>query len=311
MTSELHRQYQKILNAWQKEQLRNKNIELIILGGSVARGDETKFSDIDVSIYYNNKFIIKAKRQFYKYRTKYIEQTNYDIADFKLEDVLKEQKILFDAKGYTKLLSFSKSKNKARFLKKYKDANESLKLAEMYYSKQDYENATLHLMGTKSFAFITVHALPELFDLPYPTFKLLSSIKQISKDTKIDVYKEYINLWTIKNNPKIITNFEKIYKIMGPLNNNEGFYSKEKIHENMLQIIDTLKKYPKEYANRFIIGCVIDWALDKDTTKNKQLIINLTKEILSINEFDNEFTEQKLLITKQIKKEIDEIIKQF
>jgi predicted nucleotidyltransferase len=161
----LHEKYLKVLNSWINKTLKDDSIELIILSGSVARGDETKHSDIDIAVYYKIK-IPKSKRLFYKYKTVYIEQTNYSIKELNLNNILIEHKILFDKEGYTKNLKFDKTRNKLRFLKKYRIALKNLKLAKKYYNKQDYDKAILHILGTQSFTFITVHALPELFDLP-------------------------------------------------------------------------------------------------------------------------------------------------
>ena len=301
-----------IINKLVKSRLKDRNIELILLGGSVARGDETPHSDIDINLFVKNKKY--PSRAFYKYKGKYIEETVLPIKSFNKKYLLEYVKVIYDK---NKVINrFSKSDEKrAReklFLKELKTGKQYLKLAENAYKEKNYCKSVFYLLGTKSLAFKVIHALPLKFNLPYPSFRLLESVKKASyqmKDKKIyeDIVKIYKN--RNKNHNQILRKYSIIYKLAGKLNGNKGFYEPLKIKYNVEGLKLTLKNYPSAYALRFIINCVVDWGLDKNLwkkdAKGRANALKLTQEILGIKEFSKEFVENKLNLSKDLEKRLE------
>ena len=329
MKSGIHKRFMKVVDSLVKKKLKeNPHIELVLLGGSVARGDESEHSDIDINFYVKKKYFPSFPRKFYKYKGKFIEEIFVPMKEFSSKVLFDEILVLYDKNNITnnmrKELSI-KEKNKI-FKSSWKKAKEYQRLAEDYYNKEDYEKSIYHILGSESLVHIFCMALPARLNLPFPSFRLLKTIKKISKiygDNKI--YHDCIKLFRIKNvdKKKVLKKYEKAYKIISkcyknknPNEKNLGFYDNLKIKYNIEGLDLTFKEYPPEFALKFIIGCIIDWSLDekdlwklKENKKYKNQVIKLTKEILNIQEFNKEFAKQRLDLSKDLEKRIDKIIK--
>ena len=314
MKSKLHQEYTKVIKILIKDKLKNKKIELIILGGSAARGDETKHSDIDINFYTKNRFMPSNPRSFYKYKGKYVEETFIPLESLKIKEIPAETQVLYDKNDIFsgRQPEFNETEARKLFVNKFIESKKYLRLAEKAYELQNYEKATLHLLGTKSLAFILIHALPQRFNLPYPSFRLLDSVKKASKkigDKRI--YADIIKIYEIKtslSNNKILKLYEKGYKIMGKLSGNFGFYDPIKLKYNLEELKLTFRDYPSVFALRFIINCIVDWSLEGKST-HREKIKTLTKEILGISEFNKEFVKNSLFLSQDFERRIDNVLK--
>ena len=79
---DIHKQNMKVISKLIDKKLENENLQVVILGGSVARGDETEHSDIDIVFYVKEKDLPKNSRKFYKFKGKYIEEHYFNIEKF-------------------------------------------------------------------------------------------------------------------------------------------------------------------------------------------------------------------------------------
>jgi predicted nucleotidyltransferase len=314
------------VDALVEQKKKDLRIQLMVLGGSAARGDETEHSDIDINFFVRKKDMPDPSRRFYLFEGRFIEETFLPVEDFKIKELPAEVKILFDRNNFSlKRKQLSEKQKFQQFKKDWKEAKKYLRLAEGFYKQENYDKAVLYLLGTKSLVSILVHSLPLRFDLPFPSFRLLKSIKLASNtlgDEKI--YYDCINLFKIKNLDvnKILADYNRAYKIMAkcysnkyPLEKNLGFYDNLKIKYNDKGLRLTFEDYPPEFALRFIISCVVDWSLDSEQLwsikKNKCYKTNVSKltySVLGITRFDKEFATEKLLLSKNLEKGIDNLL---
>ncbi|MDD4353068.1 MAG: nucleotidyltransferase domain-containing protein [Candidatus Nanoarchaeia archaeon] len=323
MNNELHQEFLKVIDLLINKKLKeNPKIELIIYGGSVARGDETEHSDIDIGFYCKKKYLPKFTRGFYKFKGKFIEEIFHPIEEFSKDEILDENVVAYDKYGLLKNRKFKSEKEKINnFNKELKKAKKFQKIAIDYFNKKDYEKSVYHILGCEAFSYLMAMALPARLGLPYPSFRLFESIKKIDKE----LYNIWIKLFNIENfdQKNILKDYEKAYMIMNkcyknknPKEKNLGFYDIIKIKYNIECLNFTFNNYPKEYSLKFIIECLIDWSFgEKDlwTLKTNQKynieIIKIAKSILGIKEFDEKFAKEKLNILIKIEKRIDELKK--
>lgn len=100
--SKLHQENKQIVSQLIKKNIKDNKIVLAILGGSVARGDETEHSDIDINFFSEGKYLPNEKRKFYRFKRKYIEESFHNLSDFNINNLLDEEVILYDKKNLAK-----------------------------------------------------------------------------------------------------------------------------------------------------------------------------------------------------------------
>jgi len=314
MKTNLHQKFMKVVNSLVDKKIEQEPIQAVILGGSVARGDETKHSDIDIVFYVKKKDIPKNPRRFYKFKGKYIEEHYFEIENLKNENILPEEKILYDKTGKIKKKEFDKKIAKKKFYIELKEAKEYQKLAKQSFKKRNYEKSFNFLYGLGSPAFILMHALPPRYNLPFPSFRLLESIKIIDKKNKTNLYKKIEQIYTFenKNKKQILRNFGKAYLLMNKVkkstSENFGFFDKEKIKYNVLGLKKTFKEYPFVYSYRFIVGCLTMWALDEKIELNyKNKLKDYLLIILGIKFINKNLVEEKLKLSNELIKGCEKI----
>jgi predicted nucleotidyltransferase len=323
MNKDLHQEFLNIIDSLVKKKLKeNPHIELIIYGGSVARGDETEHSDIDIGFYCKKEYMPDFTRGFYKFKGKHIEEIFHPLEEFSTDEIIDENVVAYDKNGLLKNRKFKSEKEKINnFNKEWKKAKNFQKIAINYLNKKDYENAIYHILGCEGLSYLMAMALPARMNLPYPSFRLFKTIKKIDKT----LYNIWIKLFNIDNfdQKSVLKYFEKAYLIMNkcyknknPKEKNLGFYDILKLKYNIEGLKFTFNDYPKEYALKFIIECMIEWSFGekdlwdfKPNQKFKPEIIKLTKSLLGIKDFNKEFVKEKLDISKNIEKKIQELIK--
>jgi len=310
--NKLHKEYMEVTDSLVKDAMKKRDIELILIGGSVARGDETKHSDIDINFYVKKKSLPSPPRRFYRYKGKYIEETFIPLESLKIKEIPAEAKVIYDNNNLFKgkQPKFNEKEARQLFLTRFIESKKYLRIAEKAYNLGDYEKAALHLLGTKSLIFNLIHALPQRFNLPYPSFRLLDSVKKASKMLEDElIYKDVLKIYGIEtplSNNEILRKYEEAYRIIGKPSGNSGFYDPLKIKYNIMELRLTFRSYPSVFALRFIIGCIIDWALE---AKSRAKVMALTKEILGISGFNREFVENKLLLSQDLEKRINILLK--
>lgn len=313
----LHEKNLRIIRELLHKKLKKENILVAILGGSVARGDETEYSDIDIVFYVDRKNLPKDSRCFYKFKGKYIEEHYSPIEELKNENILPEEKILLDKTGEITKFLFNKSLAKKKFNLEIKEAKRYQRLAEESFNKKDYEESFYYLYGLGSSAFIIMHTLPPRFNLPFPSFRLLKSIAIIDKINKTKAYKKIEQIYTFKNKNKkeILRTFEKAYSLMNklkkienPKSKNLGFFDKTKIRYNLKGLKKTFEDYPFVYAYRFIVGCLTMWAFDKKIKdKDTKKIYKYLLESLGVKEINRELVKEKINISRDLIEECEKI----
>jgi len=322
----LHKEFLDVVFSLVNKKIREEPISLIILGGSVARGDMEKHSDIDIAYYVPKKELHKFSRSFYKYLGKYIEDSYFAIEELEVEELIAESVVVYDPKNIIKnkkIQCNEKNVLSANFKKSITKGKLFLKLAEKYYNKGLYKESLIHLLSMQSYAFMFLHSLPPRFNMPFPTFKLYNSIKKISKELgDPEIYKISTNLFNASEN--FIEYFEKGYNLMhqiqkklNPNKKNYGFFDLLKIKYNIKYMEDIVKKHPKVFASRFAIGCMIDWAWNQKNNFNQKEIVDpymkelneLMLKIFDINKITKEFVKEKLEITQKLNTKIDILIK--
>jgi len=313
MVSKIHAEFMNVVNKLVERKVNNEKIIAAILGGSVARGDETEHSDIDIVFYVRKKDMPLDSRRFYKYLGKYIEEHYLPIEGFRNDSLLPEEKIIYDKTEKLKEVSFDEKKAKKIFKKNLSKAKKSLKLTKEYYFLERYEESFYCLFGIEGPTFILMHSLPPRFNLPFPSFRLLESLKIIDKSEGTKFYNIFEKIYTFENkdSEKILKIFSKAYKLVGEFKKNKnpplnslGFYDKIKIKYNLEGLKRTFDKYPFVYAYRFMVGCLVMWSIDKKLKKeNRKILENLLLEILGIRSIDEVIVSEKIELTNKLIKE--------
>jgi predicted nucleotidyltransferase len=313
MDKTTHEKFMIVVESLIEKKLRKEPLQAIILGGSVARGDETEHSDIDIVFYVKKKDIPKNPRSFYKFKGKYIEEHYSAIENLRNDDILPESKILYDKTGKLKNLGFDKNASKINLKVSLKEANKFQKIAGNYFKNDEYEKAFYYLYGLESPAFIIMHSLPPNFNLPFPSFRLLKSVKIIDKKHKTKIYEKIKGLYTFKNNDSklILSNFKKAYLLMNKIKRSEnkdllnlGFFDEMKVKYNLDGLQKTFEDYPFVFANRFIVGCLVMWVFDKNVKgEDKKILHNYLMNILGIEKINEKILKEKLNLSKDLLKE--------
>lgn len=315
--TDLHKEFMKVVDLLVKNKLKEEPIQAVILGGSVARGDENSHSDIDINFYVKKLDMPNNPWRFYKFKGKYIEEHYLPIKDLKNETLLPEQKILYDKKDKLKQNKFNEKKAIINFKKNLIEAKRCQRLAEKSFNEKNYEKTFNYIYGFESPAFIFMHALPPRFNLPFPSFRLFDSIKDIDKKNKTNIYRkiEEIYIFKNRNQKEILRDFEKAYHLMNKMkksenfkSNNLGFYDKIKIKYNVDGLKETFKKYPFVYAYRFIVGCLTMWAFeDKIKPEDKGKLKNYLLNILGMKIIDKDLVKKKLELSNELIKECEKL----
>ncbi len=315
--TDLHQKFMKVVDLLIKKKIKTEPIQAIVLGGSVARGDENIHSDIDINFYVKRLNIPVDYWRFYKFKGKYIEEHYFPIEDLKNENFLPEEKILYDKTDKLKQNFFNEDRAKEKFFLELKEAEKYQKLAEKSFNKNNYDKTFNYLYGVGAPAFIIMHSLPPRFNLPFPSFRLLKSIKIIDKKKKTDIYKKIEEIYRFdnKNEKEILNEFEKAYNLMNkikkeenPKSKNLGFLDKIKIKYNIKGLKETFKKYSFVYAYRFIVGCLAMWAFDnKIKAENKIRLKKYLLNVLGIKIIDKDLVKKKLELSKELIKECEKI----
>jgi len=317
MVKEIHNQFMKVVNDLIKKKIKSESIQAIILGGSVARGDETKNSDIDIVFYVKKKDMPKNPRRFYRFKGKYIEEHYSEIEKLKNEDILPEEKILYDATGKIRKEDFDEKTAKKKFNVEFKEAIKYQGLAERFFKKNNYEESFNFLYCLGSPAFILMHSLPPRFNLPFPSFRLLKSLKIIDEKHKTKTYNKVEEIYTFQNKNKrqILRDFKKAYLLMNKIKKSEnpdsknlGFFDKIKIKYNLNGLKKTFEDYPFVFSYRFIVGCLAMWTFDKNTKKkNKEFFYQILLKVLGVEKIDKKLVEEKLKFSKCLLKEAEKL----
>jgi len=317
MVKKIHKQFMKVIDGLIKKKIKSEPIQAIILGGSVARGDETEHSDIDIVFYVKKKDMPENARRFYKFKGRYIEEHYHEIEKLKNENILPEEKILYDKTGKIKKKDFDEKLAKKRFNFEIKEAIKYQKLAEQFFKKKNYEKSFNCLYGLGSPAFILMHALPPRFNLPFPSFRLLKSLKIIDRKYKTKTYEKIEKIYTFKNknNKQILRDFQKAYLLMNkikksenPNSKNLGFFDKIKIKYNVEGLKKTFEEYPFVFAYRFIAGCLAMWTFDKNIKKkDKEVFYQILLKVLGLEKIDKKLFEEKLKLSKELLKEAEKL----
>ncbi|MFH1608305.1 MAG: nucleotidyltransferase domain-containing protein [archaeon] len=315
--TELHCQFMKVVNQLVKKKISKEPIEVIILGGSVARGDETEESDIDVVFYVKKKDMPANPQRFYKFKGKYIEEHYSTIENLKSKSILPEEKILYDKKGKIPKLFFDEKWAKKDFNGDLKDAKKSQKIAEKKFSEGNYDLVFNYLYGIKSPSFLMMHAIPPRFNLPFPSFRLLGSIRKIDKKHKTRSYLLIKQLYEFENKDckRVLGDFKKAYFLMNQLEQkkkprvkNLGFYDKLKIDYNVKGLKRTFEDYPFVYAYRFIVGCLVMWTFDeKIQRKDREIFHIFLLKILGVERISKELVKEKLELSRNLVKECEKL----
>jgi predicted nucleotidyltransferase len=313
MKNKIHKKFMRIIDSLIKKKIKEEPIEAIILGGSVARGDETEHSDIDIVFYVKRKDIPSNPRRFYKFKGKYIEEHYFPIEELRMENILPEEKILYDKNKKIKKSSFNERLAKKRFNEQIQEAGKYQKLAETSFKKNKLEESFNYLYGLGSPGFIIMHSLPPRFNLPFPSFRLLGSLKKIDRKNKTKTYNLIEKLYTFnnKNNKLILREFKKAYLLMNKIKKNEnpnspnlGFFDKSKVKYNIEGLKITFKEYPFIYSYRFIVGCLSMWTFDKNINlANRKILKYYLLKVLGLDKINKNLVKDKLNISKELVKE--------
>jgi predicted nucleotidyltransferase len=302
--SKIHKKFLKIVNSLVNEKIKKEPIQAVILGGSVARGDETKHSDIDIVFYVKKKDLPKNQRGFYKYKGRCIEEHYSAIENLKDSNLLPEEKIIYDKTGKIKIPKFNEKSAKKKFKDSFSQAKKYQRLAEDSFKKQDYEKSFYYLYSMESPSFVMAHSLPPRFNFPFPSMRLFNSIKIIDKNNKTKIYGLFEKIHNFNN--------EKIKEIMG--NFSEAYYlrikkeGKLKVKYNINYLKRTFREYPFIYAYRFIVGCLIIWIFDNSINEEKRNIIkNNLLSVLGIKEIDKDLVKEKLEISNKLLLECEKL----
>ncbi len=323
--SNLHKLYMKIVDSLVKMKLEeNPRIELVLIGGSVARGDETIHSDIDINFYVKKEFLPASRMKCYEYKGKFVDETFIPLEEFNSSKLIDEVVVLFDKNGITSKIRrglSEKEKNKV-LVREWERARGFQRLSEAYYENGEYEKSVYHTLGSEGLAYNLCLFLPARLNLPFPSFRLLKTMKKINTG----IYDDLVKLFSVKDfdKEKVLRNYEKVYKIIADCykqikpGENLGFFNPLKIKYNIDYLKLTFKDYPPAYDLKFIVGCVIDWALkteelwkNKKNQEYKSEVVKLTKEILGIKEFNKEYAKEKLELSKKLEKRTDKLIKKI
>ncbi len=256
-------------------------------------------------------------RRFYKFKNKYIEERYFEIENLKDENLLPEEKILYDKTGQINKKEFNEKIAKKRFNVEIKEAKKYQKLAEQFFKKEDYEKSFNFLYGLGSPAFILMHALPPRFNLPFPSFRLLKSLKIIDRKYKTKTFQKVEKIYTFenKNKKQILSDFQKAYLFMNKIKKSEnpnfknlGFFDKIKIKYNLEGLKKTFEDYPFVFAYRFIVGCLAMWTFDKNTKKkDKEVFYQILLKVLGVEEINKKLVEEKLKLSKELLEEAERL----
>ncbi len=314
MVKNIHKKFMEIVDDLISKKIKSEAIQAIILGGSVAREDETEHSDIDIVFYVKKKDLPKNLRKFYKFRDKYIEEHYSEIESLRNENILPEEKILYDKTGTIRKKNFDEKIAKKRFIYEFREAKKYQKLAEQYFKKGSYERSFNSLYGTESPTFILMHSLPPRFNLPFPSFRLLKSLKLIDRKHKTKIYEKVEKIYTFenKNKKQILRDFQKAYLLMNKIKKSEnpnyknlGFFDKIKIKYNFEGLKKTFEDYPFVFAYRFIVGCLAMWTFDKNTKKqDKEIFYKILFKVLGVEKIDKKLFEKKIKLSKELLEEV-------
>ncbi len=308
----IHRKFMEIVDALVKKRINEREIQAVVLGGSVARGEETKHSDIDINFYVKEADLPETVRGFYKFKGKYIEEHYSSIENLKNENLLPEEKIIYDKTGKIKIPGFDEMKARNKFRSDLSESKRLCEIAENFFRKKDYQNCLYTLIGNGP-SFILMHSLPRRFNLPFPSFRLMSSIKEVDKINKTVFYHIFEQIYHFNNmdKKKILSEFKKSYLFMSDLKKREnsevknlGFFEKSKVKYNLYGLKMTFNDYPFVFAHRFIVGCLAMWASDKnlDDAIRKILSDSLLK-VLGLESIEKNLVEQKLNLSKKLIRE--------
>lgn len=294
----------KVVKMLVNKKLKEEPIQAIILGGSVARGDENIHGDIDINFYVKKKDLPKSQRGFYKYKGKCIEEHYSAIENLKDSNLLPEEKIIYDKTGKIKIPKFNEKSAKKKFNESLKQAKSFQKLAQDYFRKEDYEKSFYYLYSMESPSFVMMHSLPPRFNLPFPSFRLLNSIKSIDKNKNTEFYELFEEFYKFNNKDykKILKDFSKAYYLRIK---EEG---KLKVKYNMEYLKRTFKEYPFVFAYRFIVCCLTMWVLDKKTElKYKSELKNYLLIVLGVKSISKDLVEEKLKLSNELIKECENL----
>ncbi|MFH1503164.1 MAG: nucleotidyltransferase domain-containing protein [Candidatus Diapherotrites archaeon] len=293
----IHQKFMDVVNSLVNEKIKKEPIQAVILGGSVARGDETKHSDIDIVFYVKKKDLPENKRGFYKFKGKCIEEHYFSIEDLKNSNLLPEEKIIYGKTGKIKIPKFNEKLAKKKFKDSLKQAKKFQKLAESDFKKGDYEKAFYYLYSMESPSFIMMHSLPPRFNLPFPSFRLLNSIKSIDKNKNTKFYGLFEEFYKFNN--------KKIKEIMGSFS--EAYYlrikkeGKLKVKYNLEYLKKTFKEYPFIFAYRFIVCCLTLWTFDNSIEQEKREFLNRSlMKVLGIKNISKKLVKEKLEISNKL-----------
>ena len=157
---------------------------------------------------------------------------------------------------------------------------------------------------------ILMHEIPPRFNLPFPSFRLLKSLKLVDSKYKTKTVETLTKLYSFKNENRreIIEDYSKAYKLMNkikksknPDSENLGFFDMEKIKYNVEGLRMTFEDYPFVFAYRFIVGCLVDWSFDKNLpSKERNQLFDILLRILGIKELDMDLVKEKLMISENL-----------
>lgn len=317
MSGNLHEEFMKVVHDLVKHKIKSEHIYAAILGGSVARGDETEHSDIDIAFCVNKKDMPKDPRRFYKFRGKYIEEHYSEIENIDQEKILPEEKIIYDKTGKIKKKNFDEKTAKGMFRTELQRSRKSQELSEKQFKKGNYEESFNSLYGAEGPAFILMHALPPRFNLPFPSFKLLNSLKIIDRKCEMKIYAKIEEIYNFENHDwkRILKIFRKAYLLMNkikslenPDSKNLGFFDKIKIRYNVDGLKETFQKYPFVFAYRFIVGCLTAWTFEKNIGGNERARLHdFLLGVLGINEIGKGLVKDKLKLSRELIDEAEKL----
>jgi len=310
----LHQKFMRVVNSLIEKKVKSEPILAVALWGSVARGDEpSEHSDIDICFYVKKKDLPRDTRSFYKFKGTYIEEHYSDIRKLKGENILPEVKILYNKTGKVINHEYNLARERKAYIKKLKESEKQLALAKNSFQKGAYEKSFNYLYGANAPTYTIMHALPPRYNLPFPSLRLLGSVRNIDKKHGTHVYDEIKKIYEFNNaNAKeILYNFEKAFRLMHlvkrrkhPSAKNLGFFDKLKIEYAMVSFKETFEHYPFVYAYRFIAECLTEWAFDKKTKpqERKNLHEYLLRS-LGIANICRNLVKQKLALHEDLVKE--------
>lgn len=318
MGKKIHEEFMKVVSALVEKKLGEEDIEIVVLGGSVARGDETEYSDIDINFYFVKDKLPKFYGKFYEFMGKWIEEYYFDVEDLKGKSLLPEVLILYDKNGVAKKNKFDKKIARKDFEVQLKEALKYQELIEKSFESGNHEESFYYLYSIESPSYVLMHALPPRFGLPFPSFRLLDSLKKIDEKHGSKTYDLVEKIYDFENSDVegILKKFEEAYLLMNKIRREEnteienlGFYDELKIRYNIEGLRRTFEKYPFVFAYRFIVGCLAMWAFDESIdVKNRENLVGILFNVVGVEEISEELVREKVDLSRGLIDEVKKLI---